>query len=248
MHQLKILGSGNAFNEEGRFNSSYLLEHQDQKILVDCGFTTPLALQNCTIEFNEIDYVFITHYHGDHYAGLAAFLLGLKYVSLQKKKLKIVGPDDVKGNVVKLLSVLYKGNEGIVDTLDIDFVSVSSKGDLVDFLNFKVEVIPMVHTVDSFPVGYCFDLINTIIGFSGDSGWHRGIEELIEKSDTVLLECNFIRNLSDSHLCIEQLESSEVVQKKKANIYLTHLNKTVAVEAKRLGYNCLEDELQLNLQ
>lgn len=247
MITLRTLGSGNAFNQEGRLNSSYLIEFSGKNILIDCGFTTPLGLQNSKIDFNELDYIFITHYHGDHYGGLAALLLGLKYVSVQKKTMKIVGPDALKDTIQKLIAILYKGNENIVNELDIDFISVSSKGGSLDFEGFKVEALPMIHTEESLPVGYCFDFGSTTVGFTGDSGWHSGIEELIKKSDTSIVECNFIEYLTDSHLSVNQLEASEVIQSKKSNVYLTHLNEAVAKEAARLGYHCLKDGFTMDL-
>ena len=53
--KVNVLGTGNAFNLQGRMNSSYLVDTEQHRILVDCGFTVPLALQNEQIEFSSID-------------------------------------------------------------------------------------------------------------------------------------------------------------------------------------------------
>ena len=110
--KIKVLGTGNAFNQEARFNSAFSIEMNSATILVDCGFTVPLALQKEGVEFSSIDYIVITHYHGDHYAGLASILLGLKYVSPQYKKLTIIGP----GNVSEKLKGLFKNSESSINS------------------------------------------------------------------------------------------------------------------------------------
>ena len=44
------------------------------KFLVDCGESTLLQLLFNNIKIEEIDAVFVTHEHADHYLGLASFL------------------------------------------------------------------------------------------------------------------------------------------------------------------------------
>ena len=41
--RVKVFVSENAFNQDNSLNSFRLVESEDQKILIDCGFTTPLA-------------------------------------------------------------------------------------------------------------------------------------------------------------------------------------------------------------
>lgn len=246
--QLKVLGSGNAFNQEARLNSSYLIECSFGNVLIDCGFTVPLALQKNRLPFSEVDYIFITHYHGDHFAGLAALLLGLKYISPKEKPLKIIGPGDVKQKTTELLKVLYPGTEKLIAELPLEFIAVNEKGQQVLLSDFSFESVPMIHSESALPVGYILNIDGMNIGFSGDTCWHEGIMDFLAKSDKVILECNFVEKVGEGHISVEELESSKEVQDKKADIYLTHLYEGSSQKAKGLGYKTIADGDVLNFE
>ena len=239
--ELKVLGSGNAFNQQGRFNSSYLINCSAGNILIDCGFTVPLALQQNKIEFSEVDYIFITHYHGDHYAGLAALLLGLKYITPKEKPLTIIGPGDVKAKTKELLSVLYNGTEKLIDELSLNFISVNEEGDKKALDGFSFEAFKMVHSESSLPVGYVLSINGTKVGFTGDTCWHEGIPGFLKQCDKAIVECNFLERVGEGHLSVEELEQSEIVQARKSDLYLTHLYEASSKKAKELGYDILMD-------
>ena len=239
--KVKVLGTGNAFNQEARLNSAYLIEITQATILVDCGFTVPLALQKERIQFSSLDYILITHYHGDHYAGLASLILGLKYVSPQHKQLTIIGPGNIKEKLIDLFEVLYPGTKDLINELNINFVSVNRIGDKLKTKYFNLEVFPMKHSEIALSVGYIFEKNGFKIGFSGDTSWHDGLASFIQACDKLILECNFVKKVDVGHISIQELESSELIQFKKKHIYLTHLHEKSAKMANELGYNFLND-------
>ena len=246
--EIKVLGTGNAFNQQSRMNSSFFIHSGDQNILIDCGFTVPLALHNENIDPSSIDMIFITHYHGDHYAGLSSLLLSLKYIYKQQKPLKICGPGDVKSKIKELLSVLYNGNESLLDELAIDFFSVPSEGGLLTIGELEVEVYKMIHSLKALPVGYVLNLNEFKIGFSGDTCWHSGVEQFLSDCDKAIIECSFSEKIGEGHISVDELEASAKIQQKKKDIYLTHLYSESSKKAKDFGYNVLEDGDRLNFK
>lgn len=245
---IKTLGTGNAFNQESRLNSSYLVELNGKNILMDCGFTVPFSLQQQNISFSSIDYLLITHYHGDHFAGLSALILGLKYVYPQDKKLTIIGPNNPKAKVEELLKLLYPGNEKIINELNIDFISVPKEGGNVLIDDLEIDVHQMVHSDASFPVGYILKSGNNKTGFTGDTCWHNGLIDFINQSDQVIMECHFVEKVGEGHISVEELEAEALVQEKKSDIFLTHLYEGSSAKAKELGYNVLSDGDVLNFE
>ncbi|MBO72743.1 MAG: hypothetical protein CMD35_03910 [Flavobacteriales bacterium] len=246
--EITVLGTGNAFSEDTRFNSAFLIKTNKFNALIDCGFTVPLALQKEGIPFSSIDYILITHYHGDHYAGLASLLLGLKYVSPQYKKLTIIGPGDLEQKVYTLLNVLYPGTERLIQDLNIEFKGVNPSGEELKTKDFNLEIHPMIHSDLALPVGYVLQSNGFKMGFSGDTAWHDGVTSFLTNCSNAILECNFSEKIGEGHISVEELEASEIVQKKKKNIFLTHLHTESSEKAKKLGYNVLSDGDVLNFK
>lgn len=241
--KIQVLGSGNAFNQQSRFNSSYLITSAQGVVLVDFGFTTLLALQQNQIPLDAINTIFITHYHGDHFGGLPAFFLAKKYIA-EKGHVALVGPGPVAAKVKELQSVLYQGTEGILEELPIQYFGVEAGKSYNN--PFPFEVVEMKHSDPSLPVGYILEIEGKKIGFSGDTCWHEGIEPFVNACDYVILECNFTQKIGEGHISVEELEASAVIQNNKEHIYLTHLYEGSAELALSKGYNTLEDGQILN--
>ena len=70
--RLTVLGSGTAVPVPERFPAGDLVEHEDHKVMVDCGPGTLRRLAQAGVSPTELDAVLLTHYHTDHCADLAA--------------------------------------------------------------------------------------------------------------------------------------------------------------------------------
>ena len=65
--KLTVLGSGTNFPTARRASSSFLLEHGGTKILLDCGHSTLARLAELGVDPRELDAIFISHFHPDHF-------------------------------------------------------------------------------------------------------------------------------------------------------------------------------------
>ena len=63
--RLTIVGSGNAFGSGGRFHTCFQVESENRTLLIDCGASSPVALNALGIDLNRVDGVIISHLHGD---------------------------------------------------------------------------------------------------------------------------------------------------------------------------------------
>ncbi|WP_100404963.1 MBL fold metallo-hydrolase [Bacillus solitudinis] len=70
--KVTVIGFWHGYPESGEATSGYLLEHENFKVLLDCGSGVLSKLQRyCSID--DIDAVVLSHYHGDHKADLSPF-------------------------------------------------------------------------------------------------------------------------------------------------------------------------------
>jgi len=81
------LGVGSAFTQ-GYYHNNFLVELNDQKLLIDAGTTLRYSLKSAGFTESSIHYVIITHFHFDHVGGLEELLLK-RYWSRHPAKEKI---------------------------------------------------------------------------------------------------------------------------------------------------------------
>ena len=72
--EITILGCGSATPTLQHWPTSQLLNHYDHYFLLDCGEGAQLQLRRYNIKFQRINYIFITHLHGDHCLGLPGLI------------------------------------------------------------------------------------------------------------------------------------------------------------------------------
>lgn len=104
MTQITILGTSSMVPTKDRNVQAFYLEHKGEGILFDCGEGTQRQMNIAKLNRNKIKKILITHWHGDHVAGLIGLLqtvghqLGVQEEEFEKEKseLHIYGPKGTK--------------------------------------------------------------------------------------------------------------------------------------------------------
>ena len=106
MH-VHFLGVGEACDPE-RFNTSLLVVSgsKNHYILLDCGFTTPHRYFADCSDANQLDALWISHFHGDHFFGIPLLLLRFWEMG-RTKPLLMVGLPGLKERVEKIVALAY---------------------------------------------------------------------------------------------------------------------------------------------
>lgn len=89
--EVTILGSSSATPVYNRNPTAQLLNCNEKFYLIDCGEGTQQQLIKFGLKASKIDYVFISHLHGDHYFGLIG-LLSSMHLNGRIKPLYIFAP------------------------------------------------------------------------------------------------------------------------------------------------------------
>jgi ribonuclease Z len=72
-----ILGNNSAIPAYDRHPTSQVVTMNDQLILIDCGEGTQMQMSRYRIKRSKINYILISHLHGDHYFGLIGILTSM---------------------------------------------------------------------------------------------------------------------------------------------------------------------------
>ncbi len=88
---LTIIGCGDAFGSGGRMQTAYHVRSGSTSFLIDCGATALIGLERAGLSPDEIPTIFLSHLHGDHFAGLCWWLLHAQHVTRRTAPLTVTG-------------------------------------------------------------------------------------------------------------------------------------------------------------
>ena len=69
-----ILGCGSAVPTRTAKPSSQLLSYRNKQFLIDCGEGTQMQMIKYSVRHRNLDHIFISHLHGDHFFGLIGLI------------------------------------------------------------------------------------------------------------------------------------------------------------------------------
>jgi ribonuclease BN (tRNA processing enzyme) len=216
---LLFLGSGNAFGAEGRAFSSFLL---NGRYLFDCGPTVLQQLRKAGIASHDIEVVFISHFHADHFFGLPFLLLDAKYGGRQDKDIWIVGPPGIEEKTEALISIGYPGlRAGAEHAFKRHYVEVTDGVEAeVNGLSFSAARVEHVNELEC--LAYRARVGERSLAYSGDSTLCPGLLRVAEGADVVVLELSCDANAV--HLSPEDVDAVAKVAAPGAQIVVTHLD------------------------
>lgn len=141
--EVTILGSSSATPVYNRNPTAQLLNCNEKFYLIDCGEGTQQQLMKFGIKASKIDYVFISHLHGDHYFGLIG-LLSSMHLNGRIKPMKIFAPEAL----LEILAVQFKHSDTTL-RYSIEFTPIDADEPKVIFDNpdLQVETIILNHRV-----------------------------------------------------------------------------------------------------
>lgn len=141
--QITILGSNSAIFNHGRHPSAQFVQIQNQHFLIDCGEGTQERMHENKVKWFKIDYIFISHLHGDHYFGLIGLLTTFNLLK-RKNKLTIFAPKELKKIIQQQLKVSNT-------TLNFDLKFIATQTDdkycILDIPECTVFSFPLNHRI-----------------------------------------------------------------------------------------------------
>ncbi|MHC1635569.1 MAG: MBL fold metallo-hydrolase [Candidatus Methanospirareceae archaeon] len=185
--KIQFLGTGEAFGE--RANTSILV---DDKILLDCGFSTFHQLRRVKIPLEKIRFIFISHFHADHTFSLPALLSALNEEGREENLIMCSLPG-IKEYTNNLLRLGY--NKSLEDLVfKIEFKEVKP-GKKIQFEDYLLSFAPLFHSLPSMAIS--IKKSNKKLTYLADGSPTEEAKELAKDSD--LLICEAYKEGVDTH-------------------------------------------------
>lgn len=104
--EIFFLGVGEACDTAHGNSSSLITASNGTRILLDCGFSVPHQYFRIVEQPEELDCIWISHFHGDHFLGLPLLFLRLWQIG-RTRPLSIIGQKGVDQKVRAALELAY---------------------------------------------------------------------------------------------------------------------------------------------
>jgi ribonuclease Z len=141
--KLTILGNNSAIPGNDRHPTAQIIDIHDQQFLADCGEGTQIQMQRYNIRRKRINYIFISHLHGDHYFGLIGLLTSMGLMG-RINPLYLFGPAALKDIIDLQLSV---ANTTLPFEIQFTALKDTEAKLLVDTPHFSVQSFPVEHRI-----------------------------------------------------------------------------------------------------
>jgi ribonuclease BN (tRNA processing enzyme) len=241
---LTVIGCGDAFASGGQFNTCFHLADGGTQLLLDCGATSLVAMQRCGISAAaEIDYIVLSHFHGDHYGGVPFVLLDAM-VHKRTRPLTVVSPPGGEGRIGQLMECLYPGLSAKIGmAFPVTYLEFLPEKEIVT-PHFRLQAVPVVHSPESLPHAVRLEWNGRKIGFSGDTEWTDNLLAVADGTDLFICECNNYDTESPGHLSYQTL-SRHLHRLQTNRLVVTHLGNEMLARRSELEIACLTDVQKL---
>lgn len=238
---LTFIGTGNAFAPT-RYWSSFLV---NGKYLFDAPPTLMPHLNKLGINSRDIEVIFISHFHGDHYFGLPFLLLEFAEMAPRTKDLTIVGPPGIAKRVesstnLAFANVFRKQFRGY----NLTFIEAKDeRGGMAGSCEYTAYRVQHVPDLEAF--GFRVVIDGQTIAYTGDSSLCDALIPLAQDADVFVSECScWTETCGPIHLTPNNILTLREQISPKTKFILTHIGAGEAPAAIAEAGILIADDLQ----
>lgn len=140
--RVTILGNNSALPAFGRHPTAQAVHVWGEMLLIDCGESTQVQMQRFGVRWRNLNHIFISHMHGDHYFGLPGLINSMSLLG-RTAPLHVYAPKELLPIIEQIQNVAET-----VLTYPFHFYPLP-EGDalLVDNDYFSVKCFPVEHRI-----------------------------------------------------------------------------------------------------
>jgi ribonuclease BN (tRNA processing enzyme) len=243
--QLRFVGCGDAFGSGGRSNTCFHVTGERVNFLIDCGASSLPALKRQGVALKDIDLVLITHFHGDHFAGLPFLLLDAQF-SRRTRPLVIAGPEGIGARLEQAMEVMFENSSKTKQRFELSVVALRAEAPR-SFGAIKVTPFAVVHGGSGGPfLGYRVESEGRVIAYTADTEWTETLVPLGRDADLLIAEAYTYDKAVKNHLSLKALEA-RLDDIKPKRLILTHMSEDMLTRLGTLSYDTASDGLVIEI-
>ena len=150
--EIKFIGTGSGKTSLKRNHSSILISTSDHKLLIDVGDGISKALLEQGVNYNSIDSILFTHYHSDHFSGIAALITQMK-LGNRKNRLTVFTHGELIKPFMDFINNCYLFKEKLgfeLEVIEIDFDKKIEINDNLFFTTRKNSHVKKLSTIKGY--------------------------------------------------------------------------------------------------
>lgn len=219
--QLRFVGCGDAFGSGGRFNTCFHLTGERTNLLIDCGASSLPALKRLGVACNDVELILITHFHGDHFAGLPFLLLDAQF-SRRTRPLVVAGPAGIAARLAQVMEALFEHSSTTPRKFELSVVALEPE-QRVRFGEVSVTPYTVVHGGSGGPfLGYRIEAEGKVVAYTADTEWTETLIPLGREADLFIAEAYTYDKPVKNHLSLAALQA-RLADIGPRRLVLTHL-------------------------
>lgn len=239
--QVQFVGCGDALGSGGRFNTCFHVTGARVNVLIDCGASSLPALKRLGVARENIDLILITHFHGDHFAGLPFLLLDAQFTR-RARPLVIAGPQGIETRLMQVMEALFENSSKTKQRFDLSVVALNP-GETRTFGAVDVTPFPVVHGESGGPfLAYRIEAEGRVIAYSADTEWTETLIPLARGADLFIAEAYYYDKVVKNHLSLKTLEA-HLPEINPKRLILTHMSDDMLGRLDKLAYTAACDSM-----
>jgi ribonuclease BN (tRNA processing enzyme) len=242
--RVTFLGSGDAFGSGGRFQTCIAVEAGRERLLIDCGASSLIAMRRFGVDPLALDTVLVSHLHGDHFGGLPFLILDAQF-RRRTRPLTIAGPAGIEARVGQAMEVLFPGSSTVERTFAVSFVELEDRRSRA-LGTFTVTPYTVVHASGAPPFALRVTAGDRVIAYSGDTEWTDALVEAAGATDLFICEAYFFDKRVKYHLDYRTLRT-ERTRLGCRRLVLTHMSADMLGHLDEVDVECAEDGKTIEL-
>jgi ribonuclease BN (tRNA processing enzyme) len=243
--RLQFVGCGDALGSGGRYNTCFHVTGESVNFLIDCGASSLPALKRLGIVRDDIDLILITHFHGDHFAGLPFLLLDAQFTR-RAQPLVIAGPQGIESRLANLMEALFENSSKTKQRFELSVVELKP-GETKSFDATEVTPFPVVHGESGGPfLAYRIEAEGRVIAYSADTEWTETLIPAGCDADLFIAEAYYYDRVVKNHLSLKTLEA-HLPEIRPKRLVLTHMSDDMLGRLDTLDYTAASDGMVVEI-